>query len=449
MAMGTPGRLLALGFAGGIVAGAWLLMLPGITRAAAAPLSASDALFMATSAICVTGLGVRDLLDFSGFGQAMLLLLIQVGGIGIVTLSKLTLLRASRQLGLGERDLFDASFGRLRYVSPRQVLSSTIAYTLVCECFGCALLAPSFIARHGVADGLWAAAFHSVSAFCNAGFGLWPDNLIAYQDDLWVNLVVMVLIVAGGLGFVVIGDTLSWLHRRRTVPNARLSLHSKVVLLTTGCLIAGGCLIFLCLESLNPTGPMAGDPLRALFLSVTARTAGYNTVAIGELCSPTLLVLILLMFIGGSPGSTAGGVKTTALAVLVATVRARARGRPETEILDRSVSAGAVGRALGAVAMMVAVVMVGTVLLIITESGIGPHSAQRAHFLDHLFEVVSAVSTTGLSTGITPRLSDPGRAVIELCMFVGRLGPLLMAATLFAHTRSADYRLPREDLIIG
>ncbi len=449
MALPTPGRLLALGFAGAIVVGASLLMLPGVAHPGVETLSASDALFMATSAICVTGLGVRDLVDFSGFGQVLLLLLIQTGGIGIITLSKITLLRASREIGMGERALFDTSFGHLRHVTPRQVLISTISYTLACESIGFLLLVPPFISRHGIADGMWAAAFHSISAFCNAGFSLWRDNLVGYQDDLWVNLVLMGLIVAGGLGFVVIGDTLSWLDRRRTVRNARLSLHSKVVLLTTGCLIFGGWLVLLCLEALNSSGPMPGEPVRALFLAITARTAGFNSIAIGDLSSPSLLVLILLMFIGGSPGSTAGGIKTTALATIFATVRARALGRPEAEILDRSLSAGAVGRALGATATMAAAVMIGTIVLIVAENGIGPHSAGRADFLDHLFEVVSAVTTTGLSTGITPTLGEPGRAVIEICMYVGRVGPLLLATTLFAHSRSADYRLPREDLIIG
>jgi len=445
----TPGRMLSLVFAAAILAGAGLLLLPGVMRDGHARLSPSDALFMATSAICVTGLTVRDLAHFTGFGQALVLLLIQVGGIGIITLSKLTLLRASRQLRLGDRDLVDLSFGHLRRVGPREVLASTVAFTIACEVAGAVLLAPAFILDHGFVDGVWAAAFHSISAFCNAGFSLWSEGLTGYRGHWWVNAVVMALIVSGGLGFVVIGDVIAWLRRRRTAPNARLSLHSRTVLLTSGLLIVGGWILFLVLESLNPLGPVHGDPLPSLFLSVSARTAGFSTVPLDTLCAPSLLVMILLMAIGGSPGSTAGGIKTTALAALFAAVRARALGRPEAELLGRSIGAGVVGRALGAAAMMLAVIMIGTGALIIAQTGLGPHAANDTRLLDHLFEVVSAVGTVGLTTGVTATLNEPGRLVIEACMFIGRLGPLLLATTLLSSTRAANYRLPREDLIIG
>lgn len=445
----TPGRALALAFAGMILGGAGLLLLPGVMRAGFPGLSPSDALFTSTSAICVTGLAVRDLSHFTLFGQALVLLLVQVGGIGIVTLSKLSLLRANRQLRLGDRDLVDLSFGHLRRVGPREVLASTIAFTLCCEVLGIVLLAPAFIIRHGFAEGMWAATFHSISSFCNAGFSVWSEGLMGYRDHAWVNAVVMALIIAGGLGFVVIGDALSWLRRRRTAPNARLSLHSQTVLLTSALLILGGWLVFLGLETLNGEGPVRGDTLPALFLSVSARTAGFNTVPIDGLCAPSLLVMILLMVIGGSPGSTAGGIKTTTLAALVAAVRARALGRPEAELLGRSISAGIVGRALGAAAMMLALIMAGTGALIVAESGITPHAAGSPRLLDHLFEVVSAVCTVGLTTGVTATLSEPGRMVIELCMFVGRVGPLLLATTLLSSKHAAEYRLPREDLIIS
>lgn len=445
----SPGRLIAASFAGAILVGAALLMPPWVVRPGVPGLTASDALFMSTSAICVTGLAVRDLASFSLLGQVVMLILIQVGGIGIITLSKLALLRAAHSVDLGDRFLFNTMLGSVRHVDPRDVLASTIVYTLSCELIGFALLAPSFIADHGFATGTWAAAFHSVSAFCNAGFSIWSDGLVPYRDHLWVNVVIMVLIIAGGLGFVVIGDVLSWLRRRRTIPHARLSLHSRVVLLTTALLIVGGWLVFQMLETANNAGPIQGRVLPSLFLSVTARTAGFNTVAMDQLSSASLVAMILLMFVGGSPGSTAGGIKTTALAALVATVRARARGRPEAELLGRSISGEVVGRALGATAVMTGVILVGTIVLDVAESGLGPHAGSGAHFLDHLFEVASAVCTVGLSTGITPTVSESGRVVLELCMFVGRVGPLLLAATLFSTARRAEYRLPREDLIIG
>ena len=445
----SPGRLIAVSFAGAILVGAALLMPPWVVRPGVPNLTASDALFMSTSAVCVTGLAVRDLAGFSLLGQVIMLILIQVGGIGIITLSKLALLRATRSVDLGDRFLFNTMLGSVRHVGPRDVLVSTIVYTLTCELIGFALLAPSFIADHGFAVGTWAAAFHSVSAFCNAGFSIWSAGLMPYRDHVWVNVVIMALIIAGGLGFVVIGDVLSWLRRRRIVPNARLSLHSQVVLLTTALLIVGGWLVFLALETANSSGPVQGRVLPSLFLSVTARTAGFNTVPMDQLSSATLMVMILLMFVGGSPGSTAGGIKTTALAALVATVRARARGRPEAELLGRSISGEVVGRALGATAVMAGVILVGTIVLDMAETGVGPHAGTGAQFLDHLFEVVSAVCTVGLSTGITPTVSETGRVVLELGMFIGRVGPLLLAASLFSTARRAEYRLPREDLIIG
>lgn len=435
-------------FAATILIGAFALLLPGIVRAGDRENSFSDALFMSTSAVCVTGLGIRNLSEWNFLGQLILLLLIQAGGLGITTFAKLALLAGQRRLNLGERDLLDTTHGHLRWVSPRDVFKQGLIYTLGCELFGATLLAPSFIHNHGWAQGIWAAIFHSVSAFCNAGFSLWNDNLCGYRNHVWVNIVIMGLIVAGGLGFVVVTDLLTWLRRRRTGLTTHLSLHTRTVAWTTLSLIGGGWVISLLFFWFRDGANISEHILPSLFLSVTTRTAGFNTIGIGNLSHPILLVVMLLMFIGGSPGSTAGGIKTTTLAVLAGLVRSRARGRAETELFGRSISLETVGKALGTVSAMAAAVLIGTIALEIAENGLAPHS-EASRFLPHLFEVVSALGTVGLSMDLTPTLSDSGRFIIDVCMFIGRLGPLLLASATLIRQRPERYSLPREDLLIG
>jgi len=444
----SPPRLLVVAFAATILIGAGALMLPGIVRAGERANSFSDALFMSTSAVCVTGLSVRNLSDWSFLGQLTLLLLIQAGGLGITTFAKLALLAGERRLNLGERDLLDTTHGHLRWVSPRDVFKQGLRYTLGCELLGAALLAPPFIHDHGWVQGCWAAVFHSISAFCNAGFSLWNDNLCGYRDHLWVNIVIMGLIVAGGLGFIVVTDLLTWLRRRRSGLTTRLSLHTRTVAWTTLFLIAGGWTTSLLFCVIRDGANILEYLLPTLFLSVTTRTAGFNTVDVGVLSHPALLIVMVLMFIGGSPGSTAGGIKTTTLAVLVSLVRSRARGRAETELFGRSISLELVGKALGTISAMAAAVLIGTIALEIVENGLAPYGKTTA-FLPHMFEVVSALGTVGLSMNLTPTLSDGGRLIIDICMFVGRLGPLLLASATLIRQRSERYSLPREDLLIG
>lgn len=442
-----PARTLALAFATAALLGTLLLLLPGVMRSDVRPLGLLDAAFQATSAVCVTGLCVRQVSEFSAFGQALLLLLIQAGGLGILTLSKLTLLSGGSNLRLGDRSLIDATLGTVGKVTPRDVLKQTILYTAACELLGAALLAPVFISDHGLAAGIWASVFHSVSAFCNAGFGLWDDSLGQYRDHLWVNGVIMGLIIGGGLGFVVIAEL--W-HRWRHRTHHRLSLHTRTVLIVSGVLLVGGSLLFYLTELANPDDQgYARDGLACAFLSVTARTAGFASAPIEALSHPSLLLLMALMLIGGSPGSAAGGIKTTTLATLVALIFARARGRSEPEWQGRCIGHSAVGKAIATTACMLAAIAIGTLTLEVAESGLSPHRGQLGLLLDHAFEVVSALCTVGLSTGITPELTGAGRMVIIICMFAGRVGPLFIAGSLLSRGRPLPYHLPREDLVIG
>jgi len=442
-----PARTLSVGFGIAIAVGSLLLLLPGMLRPEVPDHSLLDAVFQATSAVCVTGLCVRQLSEYTFAGQALLLLLIQVGGIGMLTLSKLTLLSAGSHLRLGDRNLIDASLGSVARVSPRDVLRQTVLFTLACELAGALAIAPVFIIDHGWAGGVWAAVFHSISAFCNAGFGLWDDSLAAYRAHPWVNGVIMILIIAGGIGFVVIAELWQrWhLHHRR-----RLSLHTRTVLIVSGLLIVGGGLIFTIIEVFNPSDDgYGGDGLACAFLAISARTAGFSTAPIDALSHPSLLLLMTLMLIGGSPGSAAGGIKTTTLATLYALVMARARDRQEPELLGRAIGATAVGKALATTACMLGAIAIATLALELTETGLVPHRREIGRLLDHAFEVVSALCTVGLSTGITPELSPGGRVVIIICMFIGRIGPLLIAGSLLGRRRPASYHLPREDLVIG
>lgn len=441
-------QVLVLGFLALIALGTVALTAPWVARAGVAGNSWGDALFMATSAVCVTGLTVRDLGDYTWWGQALVLMLIQAGGLGIITFAKLTLLAGQRRLDLGDRDLVATAFGTVRWVTPRTVLQQTVVFTLACELVGALLLAPPFIRDHGWSQGMWAALFHSISAFCNAGFGLWDDSLAAYRHDWFVNAVVMSLIVAGGIGYLVVADLVTWLDRRRRGLVARVSLHTRVVVATTVTLILGGLLVLLTLD-VSGARATGGEVLSTAFLSVTARTAGFSTFPIDALSPATLLVLMLLMLVGGSPGSAAGGVKTTTIAVLVALVLSRLRGRNEAEMFRRAIPLETVGRALGVTAAMGGAVLVGIIALEAVESGLGPMRSTSDRFLHHLFEVVSALATVGLSTGITTQLSDGGRLVIDACMVVGRLGPLLLASALIARARPQSYSLPRDDVFLG
>lgn len=443
----SPARTIILGFLAAILVGTLLLLLGGVVAHGHAQHSLIDALFQATSAVCVTGLAVRNLAEYTGFGQVVMLVLIQVGGIGILTVSKLLLLAQGRDLRLGDRDLVDATYGNVRQVSPREVLRQTLLFTGGCELLGACALAPVFIADHGWAQGLWAAVFHSISAFCNAGFSLWNDSLGAYRHHAWVNGVIIALVIAGGIGFVVVAEVM---RRLRLGRRHRLSLHSRTVLITSLTLIVGGALVFLGLEARNPAADsLASDPLGTLFLATSSRTAGFATAPVEALSRPSLLILMMLMFVGGSPGSMAGGVKTTTLATLVALVLARARGRTEAELGGRAIGHAAMAKALATTAFMASAVIIGTIALEVAEVGALPHRGQSGPILDHAFEVVSALCTVGLSTGITTDLSPAGRMVIVLCMFVGRLGPPLIAAAVLVRPRSHAYTLPREDLVIG
>ncbi len=443
-----PALLLASSFAVMILISTLLLCLPVSVRGFE-HIRPLDALFTATSAVCVTGLTVNDVgAVYTPFGQLVILLAIQFGGIGIMSIAAIAIsLRTDSSLGAQAQyaSLFDAgSLGELR----GQV------YTIVATTFGIEALGalslwtlwkddPQFAAQSVP----WLAVFHSVSAFCNAGFSLFPRGLVDFASDGSTQLVVMTLIVTGGMGFPVYHVVLrrvgqrffGWLKRRAVDPPP-YQLGARVVARTTLLLITVGAVGLLALEGAGAFAHLSyGDRLfAALFSSITTRTAGFNTVDFAALSETSTLLVISLMFIGGSPGSTAGGIKTTTLAVLFATFRAELRG-VEPSFGPRAIAPETIRRASAVAAISIALIALFLGLLTLTE---------RAPFLELLFETVSAFATVGLSQGLTPQLSLAGRVVIVVAMFVGRIGPMGIALAVGARRERRSWRLPQADLQI-
>ncbi|MBN1868664.1 hypothetical protein JW916_15390 [Candidatus Sumerlaeota bacterium] len=412
------------------------------------PLRFLDAVFTATSATCVTGLIVVDTpTRFSFFGEAAILVLIQAGGSGIMMFSTMILFVMKRRASINVRDAVGGSFLKLRRYSLRELLKLTLLMTVLFEGAGAAILFLRWWPEYGAGRALWLAVFHSVSAFCNAGFSLFSDSLVRWADDPIVNAVVMSLIVAGGIGFFVVTDLWDTIRRHPDPARRRVCFHTKIVLGMTAVLIVAPAILIFLLErgaTLASCGT-SGAAMRALFQSVTARTAGFNTVDIGAMSNASLFLIACLMFVGAAPGSTGGGIKVTALGVVLIVVYSRFKRMGSISIFGRSISRGNLERAVVLILLAGALVCVVTFLLLATEPTDAPHS----EFLDILFESVSAFGTVGLSTGVTPNLSDLGRLIVILTMFTGRVGPLVLVYAIGSRAAERSYRYPEEQIMIG
>ena len=425
------------------------MLLPASSRQGS--ISLVDALFTATSASCVTGLIVVDTgTYFTPFGQTVILVLLQIGGLGIMTLSTLFLLLAGRRLSLAGRSAVQDTFTHSGNRDPIQTVRQVLGFTLFMEGIGTILLFFGFYpASAGAAEALWQALFHSVSAFCNAGFSLFSDSLIGVRNSWLVNLTVCVLIVSGGIGFLVVAEVRgrAFAKRRRW---RRLSLHSKLVLSTTAVLIAAGAAILFFMEAGNTLAPLSVPQrvMAALFQSITARTAGFNTLPIEAMASETLFVIILLMFIGASPGSCGGGIKTTTFATICLLGTARLQGRNHPQAFSRMISGASVAKAIGIAMLGLLVIVAGTLVLTMSELGGVSRLQSQGRFFELLFETVSAFGTVGLSMGATPGLSTAGKLMIAAVMFVGRLGPLVLAVAV-ARRSSPRYTFAEEKVMIG
>ncbi len=326
------------------------------------------------------------------------------------------------------------------------LLRLVVRYTFAAEALGALLLFGRWERELGTAPAAWAAVFHSVSAFCNAGFGLWPDSLSQWRDDTFVNVVVISLIVLGGLGYLTVFELVETRRDRR-----RLSVHTRLALWTTALLLAGGAALFWLLERQNTLAGLSGKTglLVSLFQSATCRTAGFNTVPVAGLGPQTLLLMMILMFIGGSPGSCAGGIKTTTFAVLVLTAWTRLRNRVHVNAFGRTLSLETIANTLSITLGGMAVMLLGLFVLLALESPEAQSADRSGVFVGYVFETVSALGTVGLSTGVTPLLTPAARLLITLLMFVGRLGPLTVAASLTRENPLTDWQHPEEDVMVG
>ncbi|MEC0306778.1 TrkH family potassium uptake protein [Paenibacillus lautus] len=436
----SPPQILVLGFAAIIFIGTALLMLP-ISTSTGEPLEFIDALFTSTSATCVTGLVVVDTgTTFSSFGEVVIMLLIQIGGLGFMTMATLFALALKRRISLKDRLILQEAMNQSSMEGIVRLIRRVLLYSLIIEACGAVILSIRWAFDMPLGQAIYYGVFHAVTMFNNAGFDLFGDfrSLTGYVYDPVVNVVVMFLIVSGGIGFIVLSDLIDFRKQRR------LSLHSKVVLTMTATLLLVGFIVILIFEFTNPRtlGSLnwGGKFFGALFQSVTPRTAGANTIDITGLRQATQFFIVILMFIGASPGSTGGGIKTTTFTIMVGAVIAMMRGREDIVMFRYRLAQERVLKALTIALLALLLVLTVSMILSTTEEG---------DFLEILFETTSAFGTVGLSMGLTPDLTVFGKVLISMTMFAGRLGPLTLAYALGPKKGKELYRHPEGKMIIG
>ncbi|MCI8326498.1 MAG: Trk family potassium uptake protein [Lachnospiraceae bacterium] len=435
-------RTIALGFLGVILLGSLLLCLPISSRSGEwTPFL--NTLFTATSATCVTGLVVYDTYTYwSVFGQCVILLMIQIGGIGFMTIITTFAIFRKKKIGLHERLLLKASAGNTRIGGMVKLAKQIIKGTLIFEGIGALLLAIRFVPGLGWISGIYYAIFHSISSFCNAGFDLMGryerfSSLTGYETDVLINAVVMLLIIIGGIGFLVWADIIKYRGRFR-----EFSLHSKIVLIVTAFLIILGGIGFLIFESKgNLHGMNTGERLlSSMFMSVTTRTAGYNTMDLGKLSESGSLLAMVLMFIGGSPGSTAGGIKTTTFAVVLFSVISISRGNSEITVSKRRIEPNIVKQAISIMAVYLTGILTATMIICFLE----PFSMREV-----LFETISAAGTVGLTQGITTSLGGISKIILIILMYGGRIGGLSLLLVFAEKKKEAPIKRPSEQILLG
>ncbi len=444
----NPAIILVIGFGCLILLGSLLLALPAAS-ATGKSIGFIDALFTSTSAVCITGLSVFDPgSTLSMFGQVTLLSLIQMGGIGFMTLTSFVFMVMGKKITLRERMLISDSFNDTQLRGAVRMTRNVLIITAVTEGIGILLLCLRFIPMYGVGNGIYFSVFHAISAFCNAGFDVFGlgSSMLPFEGDPLINIVTMGLIVVGGLGFFVILDLWEAGRGRKK----RLNFHTKIVLIVTGILIAAGFLIFLSVESSNPQtlgaeGMRTSDKvLGALFQSVTTRTAGFATIPQGDLLPVSKVVSVGLMFIGASPAGTGGGIKTTTFAVLVLFVISIIKGNDDVVVFGRTINRKVVMRAVASCALGITLVLVVTSAMAVIEHG-------SIHLADIAYETTSAFGTVGLSTGVTHAFSSESKLLLILLMYCGRVGvfTFTMALSLRLAKKKANIRYPGGKLLIG
>lgn len=434
----TTTQVIVFGFAAVILIGTLLLMLPAASSADE-PVSFIDAAFTSTTSVCVTGLVVHDTGTYwSGFGQAVILGLVQIGGMGVITVAVGFVMLSGRKIGLMQRTTMKEAVAAPKISGIVRLTGFIVKTTLVIELLGALALMPVFCRDFGVLKGIWMSVFHSISAFCNAGIDLMGirepfSSLTGYISSVTVNLVVMMLIITGGIGFLTWDDIRT--HGRQL---KRYRMQSKVILVTTSALILVPAMVFFIWEFQDL--PLKERVLASFFQAVTPRTAGFNTVNLTELSDSAGIFTIVLMLIGGSPGSTAGGMKTTTLAVLAACTVAVFQRKSSAEMFGRRISVSAVYSA-AAIAFLYVSLCVGCAMII--------SQIESLPILTCLYETASAVGTVGLTMGITPGLGAVSKGILILLMFFGRVGGLTLIYAALAGSRIREGKLPEEKITVG
>ncbi|MGN0365045.1 MAG: TrkH family potassium uptake protein [Suilimivivens sp.] len=437
-------RIIAMGYLAVIILGTLLLLLPGMT-AEGCRTDFLTALFTATSATCVTGLVVVDTAThWTLLGQGTILLMIQIGGLGFMTMGVLLAMLLKKRITLRVRGLLQESMNYMQMGGVLRLLKTAFQGTLLFESVGAVLLAARFIPVFGVGKGIYYGVFHSVSAFCNGGFDLMGtysgkySSLVEFHGDILINVVIMALIILGGIGFFVWSDI-----RKNGLCWKKYMLHTKITLFSTAFLLIGGTILFLIFEKENLLSGMNGKDqlLAAAFSSVTARTAGFNTIDTGGLTSASKLLTIVLMFIGGSPGSTAGGIKTVTAVVLVTYVWSNLRESKGVNIFHRRLDDDVIRKASNVVVISLLMAVTSVIIICFIQPQLSVE--------DILFEVFSAIGTVGMSTGITRDLTMVSRILIILLMYCGRIGSMSFALSFTERKKAAPVQLPVEKIMIG
>ncbi|MBN2059646.1 MAG: ATPase [Deltaproteobacteria bacterium] len=445
-----PGTLVLVSFLLAIAIGTLLLKLPFSTKTG--HILWVNAIFTATSAVCVTGLVVVDTGSFfTLFGQCVILVLIQIGGLGVMTISVALFRWVGRSISIRHRMAIQDIFAHTPREDIFNLVKSTILFTLSAEIIGAILLSIHWDQQLPFTRAVYTAIFHSVSAFCNAGFSLFTSSMTQYSDGFLLNGVMCALIVTGGIGFPVLYDLQSW-ARERKKQRLRLSLQTKTVLFTTFFLIVSGAIMFAFLEhhALAATASLSHRLLISVFQSITCRTAGFNTVDISSLREATLAFMVFLMFIGASPGSCGGGVKTTTLALIGAFTLSRVRRKVRVNLFKKSIPVEVVNRSISLILLSIGVIGVVLFMLLVGESP-GPRYAtdHGGSFLAYLFETVSAFGTVGLSMGATPGLSTWGKIWLTLMMIIGRVGVLTFSYIIVGTGVTNGIEYSEESIMIG
>ncbi|WP_066892997.1 TrkH family potassium uptake protein [Clostridium nigeriense] len=432
-------QILALGFLVVIFIGGVILSLP-ISSKSGEPTNFLDAIFTSTSAVCVTGLiTLNTSAHWSTFGQTVIMTLIEIGGLGFLSFAVLISLILGKKITLRERLVMQEAMNTYSIQGLVKMVKYVLIFTVSVQFFGALLLSTQFVPEYGMGRGVFYSVFHSISAFCNAGFDLFGTSLENYYSNSVIILVISALIIIGGLGFTVLLEIYEFKGIKK------LSIHSKLVIITTAILVFGGTILMLLFEFNNPESignmNLKDKLLNSFFASVSPRTAGFNSVPTNGMTLASKFLTIILMFIGGSPGSTAGGLKTVTFGLLVLTVISVIKGREDTEVFGRRFTKELVYKAFTLLFIGVSLVMLSTMILSYTEVG--------ASFIDLLYEVTSAFGTVGLTLGLTPNLSSIGKVLIILMMYFGRVGPLTVVLSLTRKRKKSGYKYPEGKILIG